>query len=174
MALPHLEMQDSAEGSLFALDPASSSQAAFDSQSSLSGSSGTHLPDAAQGSCETGVRSGLPIPNIHRSQDGLCQCMFSGGPQPSEPFHCHETVQDADGPAGLSGASSGVWFTPVDLESAYWYVLIHPCFHKFLMVQVGRDVFQFTVLPFGLKITPWVFTKLTKEMVQRLAALNDD
>lgn len=60
----------------------------------------------------------------------------------------------------------------VNLESTYWHVLIHPRFHKFLAVQVGHDTFQFKVLPFSLNIALRVFTKLTKVVVQRLAAMN--
>lgn len=51
-------------------------------------------------------------------------------------------------------------------------MLIHPRFHKFLAVQVGRDMFQFKVLPFGLNIAPWVFTKLTKLVVQKLVTMD--
>ena len=56
----------------------------------------------------------------------------------------------------------GDWLVSLDLESAYWHVPVHPRFGRFLAVQVGARVLQFSVMPFGLYIAPWVFPKLPR------------
>lgn len=48
-----------------------------------------------------------------------------------------------------------------------------PMFQKFLAVQVCQETFQFKVMPFGLKIGLWVFTKKTKVVLTCLVTCND-
>ncbi|KAK3880633.1 hypothetical protein Pcinc_014878 [Petrolisthes cinctipes] len=63
----------------------------------------------------------------------------------------------------------GDWLASLDLKDAYWHVLIHPRFRRFLAFQVGTETFQFTRLPFGLSLAPQVFTKLVRVVASRLA-----
>ncbi|KAK3895260.1 hypothetical protein Pcinc_001010 [Petrolisthes cinctipes] len=63
----------------------------------------------------------------------------------------------------------GDWLASLDLKDAYWHVLIHPRFRRFLAFQVGTETFQFTRLPFGLSLAPRVFTKLVRVVASRLA-----
>ena len=48
----------------------------------------------------------------------------------------------------------------IDLQDAYFYVLIHPSSRKYLGFAFENKVYQFRVLPFGLNTAPQVFTRL--------------
>ena len=48
----------------------------------------------------------------------------------------------------------------VDLQDAYFHVLIHPSSRKYLRFAFENKVYQFQVLPFGLNTAPRVFTRL--------------
>lgn len=52
-----------------------------------------------------------------------------------------------------------IWFTQHNLESTHWHVSITPQYHKLLSVQVGKDVLQATVMPFGLSIALRISSK---------------
>ena len=58
----------------------------------------------------------------------------------------------------------GVWATSLDLRDAYFHVLIHRHFRKWLRFTWADRVFQFRALPFGLSLSPWVFTRVTREL----------
>ena len=58
----------------------------------------------------------------------------------------------------------GDWATSLDLKDAYFHVLVHPRFRKWLRFTWAGRVFQFRVLPFGLSLSPWVFTRITREL----------
>ena len=48
----------------------------------------------------------------------------------------------------------------IDLMDAYLHVLIHPQSRKYLLFIYGHQVYQFTALPLGMSLSPWIFTKL--------------
>ena len=48
----------------------------------------------------------------------------------------------------------------IDLQDAYFHVLIHPDSRKYLRFAFENKVYQFRVLPFGLNTTPQIFTLL--------------
>lgn len=52
----------------------------------------------------------------------------------------------------------GAWSAALDLESNDWHVLIAPKLWQLLAIQWKDNVCQFMVLPYGLSITPRVFT----------------
>ena len=54
----------------------------------------------------------------------------------------------------------GDWVTSLDLTDAYFHILIHPRDRKWLRFRWGDRIFQFRALPFGLALSPWVFTKV--------------
>ena len=58
----------------------------------------------------------------------------------------------------------GDWATTLDLRDAYFHVLIHPKDRKYLRFFWKNRIFQFKVLPFGLSLAPWVFTRITREL----------
>ena len=62
------------------------------------------------------------------------------------------------------GIRQGDWATTLDLKDAYFHVLIHEKDRKFLRFFWKGVIFQFRVLPFGLSLAPWVFTRVTREL----------
>ena len=52
------------------------------------------------------------------------------------------------------------WAVSIDLTDAYLHVPIHPTSRKYLRFVYNHQVFQFTALPFGMSLSPWVFMKL--------------
>ena len=56
------------------------------------------------------------------------------------------------------------WATSLDLRDAYFHVLMHPRSRPWLRFTWGGRVFQFRSLPFGLSLSPWVFTRVTREL----------
>ena len=59
----------------------------------------------------------------------------------------------------------------IDLKDAYFHVPIHPLSRKFLGFQFLGKTFQFKVLPFGLKDSSWVFTRVVATLVGHLRRL---
>lgn len=55
------------------------------------------------------------------------------------------------------------------LKSAYWHIPIALRFRQFLAIQMEAQVFQVTVLPFGLNIVLTVFTKMMKPVARALS-----
>ena len=56
------------------------------------------------------------------------------------------------------------WATSLDLRDAYFHVLIHPKSRPWLRFTWANRIFQFRALPFGLSLSPWVFTRVTREL----------
>ena len=52
------------------------------------------------------------------------------------------------------------WTVSIDVTDAYLHVPIHPRSRKYLRFMFKDQVFQFTALPFGMSLSPWIFTKL--------------
>ncbi len=51
------------------------------------------------------------------------------------------------------------WFFTIDLKDAYFHRSILPFFRKFLRFAFGGKAYQYRVLPFGLALSPRIFTK---------------
>ncbi len=51
------------------------------------------------------------------------------------------------------------WFVMIDLKDACFHVSILPCHRKFLRFAFGGKVYQYLVIPFGLALSPRIFTK---------------
>ena len=64
----------------------------------------------------------------------------------------------------------GDWFFKFDYTSGYHHVEIFPAHTKFLgctwMVDGSPKFFKFTVLPFGLSVGPFIFTKIQKALTK--------
>lgn len=69
------------------------------------------------------------------------------------PFHML-TVTDV-----LQSVHEGEWFTTIDLRDAYFHVPISPQHRRFLRFAFQGRHWQFRVLPFGLSLSPRVFTR---------------
>ena len=68
----------------------------------------------------------------------------------------------------LSSVSEGEWFTLVDLKDAYFHVPIHPLHRRFLRFAFGNREYEFRVLPFGLSLSPRVFTRVVAAVLAPL------
>ena len=62
------------------------------------------------------------------------------------------------------GICQGDWATSLDLQDAYFHVLVHPKDRRFLRFSWKGSAYEFNVLPFGLSLAPWAFTRLTREL----------
>ncbi|XP_075336649.1 uncharacterized protein LOC142397191 [Odontesthes bonariensis] len=68
----------------------------------------------------------------------------------------------------LRTVSRGEWFTSIDLEDAYFHVPVAPHHRQFLRFAFQGRHFQFRVLPFGLSLSPRVFTRCVTAALSRL------
>ncbi len=59
----------------------------------------------------------------------------------------------------LSQDQEGDWFVTVDLKDAYFHIQVVQRHRKFLRFAFGGKAYQYKVLPFGLTLAPWTFTK---------------
>ena len=57
------------------------------------------------------------------------------------------------------------WFCSMDLKDAFLHIPIHESFKKFLRFQWLESLFEWQVLPFGLKCSPRVLTKVLRPVV---------
>ena len=68
----------------------------------------------------------------------------------------------------------GDWFFKFDYKSGYHHVDIYPEHWKYLVFCWGtgksKQYFVFTVLPFGLAMAPFVFTKIQKALLKHWRA----
>jgi hypothetical protein len=73
------------------------------------------------------------------------------------------------------------FLTSIDLADAFLHVLVHQSSRKYLQFEWDGQLFQFRVLPFGLSLSPLVFTKILKPVLRwarrkgiRISAYFDD
>lgn len=55
-----------------------------------------------------------------------------------------------------------------DLKDAYFLIAVDPEFRKYLRFTFQNQLYEFTCIPFGLSVAPYLFTKLTKPVVHQL------
>lgn len=70
----------------------------------------------------------------------------------------------------LHTVSDGEWFTSIDLKDAYFHVPMAPHHCRFLRFAFQGRHFQFRVLPFGLSLSPRVFTRFVAAALAPLQA----
>jgi hypothetical protein len=75
----------------------------------------------------------------------------------------------------------GDYLTSIDLADAFLHVLVHQPSRRYLQFAWDGRLFQFRVLPFGLSLSPMVFTKVVRPVLRwaprkgiRLSAYLDD
>jgi len=73
------------------------------------------------------------------------------------------------------------YMTSIDLSDAFLHILMHPSSRKFLQFEWKGHLYQFRVLPFGLSLSPLIFTKILRPILKwarrrgiRLTAYLDD
>ena len=65
----------------------------------------------------------------------------------------------------LNLLSKGDYMCRLDLKDAYFLIFIDPRSQKYLRFKHKKRIYQFRVLPFGLKSAPYLFTKIIKVVV---------
>ena len=78
---------------------------------------------------------------------------------PPQPFRMENL------PVILPQLTADDWAVTIDLQDAYLHVPIHPESHRLLGFQYLNQTFLYQVLPFGLKDSPWVFTKIVATLI---------
>ena len=70
-----------------------------------------------------------------------------------------------DSVEALSGTK---WFSTMDLKSGYWQVELDPKVKDKTAFSIGRGLWQFTVMPFGLAKAPATFERLMEQVLAGL------
>jgi len=68
----------------------------------------------------------------------------------------------------LDRLAGNTWFSSLDLKSGYWQVRIRPEDREKTAFSIGKGLWQFTVMPFGLCNAPATFERLMEEVLQQL------
>lgn len=68
----------------------------------------------------------------------------------------------------LQAVEPGMWFTSVDLKDAYFHIPIAPHHRRFLQFTFQGRTYQYRVLPFGLSLSPCVFTRCMQVALEPL------
>jgi len=58
------------------------------------------------------------------------------------------------------------WMTSIDLTDAFLHVLVNKASRRFLQFDCAGRRYQFRVLPFGLSLSPLVFTKILRPVLR--------
>ncbi|OXU26260.1 hypothetical protein TSAR_007120 [Trichomalopsis sarcophagae] len=80
----------------------------------------------------------------------------------------HFKIEDIRTATGL--VFPGYYMAKIDLEDAYFTVSVHHSSRKYLRFIFQGQLYQFVCLPFGLSVSPFIFTKLLKPVVTLLRA----
>lgn len=64
--------------------------------------------------------------------------------------------------------SKNSYMAAIDLQDGYLLVPIDKKSRKFLRFSYKNELYEFNVLPFGLSIAPYIFTKLLKPVIEKL------
>ncbi len=78
------------------------------------------------------------------------------------PCTAQDAVQDVDAETHFRVRPSPRLVCSIDLKDAYIHVLILPWHRPFLQFAFERRAYQYKVLPFGLSLSPRVFTKVVE------------
>lgn len=62
----------------------------------------------------------------------------------------------------------GVYMGSIDINEAYFTIPVHKSSRKYLGFIFQDQIFEFTCLPFGLCLSPYIFTKLMKPVMGKL------
>ena len=71
----------------------------------------------------------------------------------------------------LPQLTNQVWAVTLDLLDAYLHVPVHQQSHRLLGFRFLEQTYLYKVLPFGLKDSPWVFTRLVATAIGLLRLL---
>ncbi|KAJ8944860.1 hypothetical protein NQ317_008851 [Molorchus minor] len=66
--------------------------------------------------------------------------------------------------------SKNAFLTSIDLKDAYFLINVSTEFRKYFRFQFNEKMYQFTSLPFGYSLSPYIFTKLMKPVLKAIRA----
>ncbi len=61
-----------------------------------------------------------------------------------------------------------MWMCKLDLKDAYFSILVSESDRKYLQFKWKDEYYQYKCLPFGLSVSPYIFTKITKPLASYL------
>lgn len=67
--------------------------------------------------------------------------------------------------------TKGYYMASIDQQDAYLTIPVHKNFCKYLRFRWEGQLYEYVCLPFGICTGPWVFTKITKPIVNYLRSL---
>ena len=65
----------------------------------------------------------------------------------------------------------GDWATSLDLRDAYFHIPIHRKSRRYLRFFFKGKIYQFRALPFGLSVSPYVFSRVLKAVLRHVRRL---
>src|SRR5580765_2349779 len=68
----------------------------------------------------------------------------------------------------LDQLAGNSWFSTLDLKSGYWQIKIRPEDKEKTAFSIGKGLWQFTVMPFGLCNAPATFERLMEKVLRNL------
>jgi len=68
----------------------------------------------------------------------------------------------------LDRLAGNSWFSSLDLKSVYWQMRIRPEDREKIAFSIGKGLWQFTVMLFGLCNAPATFERLMEKVLQQL------
>ena len=86
----------------------------------------------------------------------------------AEPTHKEAVIQDGDSQDSKTFDCEQDWAVSINLTDAYLHIPIHPQSRKYLRFVHEDQIFQFMALPFGMSLSPWIFTKLMDVVTSHL------
>ncbi len=121
---------------------------------------------AGEGCDRTGPSSryevGVLQPLLHCAQEKRWVTTDLGSAS-FEPCTSQAAVQNVDAEKRIFGCVRPLdWFAAIDLKDAYFHVSILPRHRPFLRFAFEGRAYQYKVLPFGLSLSPRVFTKVAE------------
>ncbi|KAJ8388253.1 hypothetical protein AAFF_G00135140 [Aldrovandia affinis] len=70
----------------------------------------------------------------------------------------------------LDFVPGSIWFSALDLHSGYWQVPFSPSARPKAAFTIGRELWEFNVMPFGLCNSPAMFEGLMEKVLQPVPA----
>ena len=117
---------------------------------------------------ESNEEEGQFVSNIFSTpkSDGSYRLIFNLAPL-NEFIDCpHFKLEDYRNVRALIARND--YMAKIDIKHAYFHVPVAVEFRKYLKFRFNSKLYEFTSLPFGLSLAPWLFSKLMKPVVTYL------